>query len=195
MHGAQAREIERMSSENAAVSPTTPAPPGRPSIPVTTRRKVRLFVAVTLYVLWTAFIAYLALGGKEAVVVSRPQILAAPLVVEAEVAEESGDLRSVRVMEVFRGKQLLDAVKKPDGEHPVLQVSGFDHSRGWKGPGLYILPVQPDGEAAFTLVPLPMSPGFPLHNRGEQTRPLIYPATPSVRRQTEEAVRLAPDAR
>jgi len=183
-----------MSSENAPGAPVSKPSASRPPIPATARRKVRLFVAVTLYVLWTAFVAYLALGGKEAVVVSRPQILAAPLVVEAEVAEESGDVRSVRVMQVFRGRQLLDAVKKRDGEQPVLHVSGFDRSRGWKGPGLYILPLQHDGDAAFTLVPLPISPGFPLHNRAEQTRPLIYPSTPSVRRQTEEAVRLAPDA-
>ncbi len=184
-----------MSSGNAPGAPVSKSSASRPPIPATTRRKVRLFVAVTLYVLWTAFIAYLALAGKEAVVVSRPQILAAPLVVEAEVAEESADLRSVRVVQVFRGRQLLDAVKQPDGEQPVLRVSGFDRSRGWKGPGRYVLPLQPDGEGAFALVPLPASPGFPLHNRVEQTRPLIYPSTPSVRRQTEEAVRLAPDAR
>lgn len=182
-----------MPSENPSAPPTPQPSASRPSVPVATRRKVRLFVAITLYVLWTAFIAYLALGGKEAVVVSRPQMLAAPLVVEADVSESAGDVRPVRIVRVYRGQQMLSGLARPNEERLSVRVSGFEQARGWQGPGTYILALQRGHEDSFALVPLPMSPGFPPPGRADQMRPLIYPATPSVRRQTEEAVRLAPD--
>lgn len=177
-------------------APSTPTDAVPPSL-TQARRKVRLFVAVVLFTLWTAFMAYLAVKGKEVVLVSRPQMLVAPLVIEGEVSEDSGDIRSVRVIKVFRGGKLLEHQAGPGEPLPgTLRVLGFDHCRGWQGPGAYVLalqPARPRAEAPFALAAIPTSPGFPLRHREEATRPLIYPATPSVRRQTEEALRLAPN--
>jgi hypothetical protein len=140
---------------------------------------------------------YLAVKGKEVVLVSRPQLLVAPLIIVGEVSEDSGEVRGVRVIQVFRGGKLLEQLAEPGEPLPqTIRVIGFDRCRGWQGPGAYVLALQPAlprAGAPFALAEIPPSPGFPLRNREEATRPFIYPATPSVRRQTEEAVRLAPN--
>jgi len=182
-----------LASEPAKGSTSSAAPPPDP---VKTRQQIKLVVAITLFVGWTAFIGYLALTSRDAIVVSRPQILVAPIVLEADVPQGSEDVRTVKVTQIYRGQPLLSVdpeVTRP--ENLEIRVAGFREARGWRGPGDYLLVLQraSEGKAAgFELTPLPPSPGFPPPNHLERLQPAIYPVTPSVRAQAEAALRLSP---
>jgi hypothetical protein len=183
-----------LASEPAKGSTPSAAPPPDP---VKTRQQIKLFVAITLFAGWTALIAYLAMTSRDAIVVSRPQILVAPIVLEADVPQGSEDVRTVKVTQIYRGQPLLSVeagVTRP--ENLEIRVAGFGEARGWRGPGDYLLVLQRASEgkdAGFELVPLPPSPGFPPPNHLDRLQPAIYPVTPSVRAQAEAALRLSPN--
>jgi hypothetical protein len=163
--------------------------------PVATRQGVLLFAAVSVFALWTLFMAYLAVTSAQPIVVSRPQILVASIVIEADVPADGGDARTVEVIRVLRGQKLLGMpaeAEKPD--ELQITVSNFAKVRGWQGPGDYILALTRTEAAkgpVYELVPVPPSPGFPPRNHLERLDPAIYPVSASSRAQTQEALRLS----
>jgi hypothetical protein len=135
--------------------------------------------------------AAVAISRQETVLVSRPQLLVAPLVVEAEVAA-LGERVRVQPSRVWRGQELVSA--KEPGAGAEVTITGLDQVQGWRGPGMYVLALQPASgpqPAAYEVVPIPDSPGF--SGRDVLHRPLrvIYPATAPVQRQVREALELA----
>src|SRR5262245_40293137 len=72
------------------------------------RRKTLLGVAAALFLLWIGWLVYLAATTTHPIVLSRPQLLVAELVVIADVREgSSGPLPEVTVREILpRGRKL-----------------------------------------------------------------------------------------
>jgi len=168
---------------------TSPATPGASPAAGQRRRQVRLVLALCLYALWTLLMAAVVVSRQETVLVSRPQLLVAPLVVEAEVAAVGERVR-VQPSRVWRGQELVSA--KEPGTGAEVTIIGLDQVQGWRGSGVYVLALQPASvPAAYEVVPIPDSPGF--SGRDVLHRPLrvIYPATPPVQRQVREALELA----
>lgn len=123
--------------------------------------------AAVLFALWIGFLGYLAWTTRRPVVLSRPQVLVAPLVVLADVhsPEDAPVVRRVAF-------SLPHAPPPADGS-PIDVVNLDARIDGWIGPGRYILPLAPvPGTRAYRVVDVPKSPGFP----GAPAR--IYPATP-----------------
>ena len=124
---------------------------------------IRLAVAAVLFAGWIGWLVYLAATASRPVVLSRPQVLAADVVVIAEVEDPK---KPVVVKEVRTPKAPLMKDEK-------LSVAGLDES-DWKGPGLYILPLS--GVAGqpgrYAVAPIPPSPGY-----DKSGPPRVYPAT------------------
>src|SRR5260370_21273609 len=125
----------------------------------------------------------------EPLILSRPQFLVSHLDVIGEVdADEDGTGPSpgVTVKEILYQK--ADALVKVGQK---VHVVGLKECRrlphegekagevpsDWTGPGLYLLPLQPDKDKdRYQVVPTPPSPGFP-PTRDKVGPPRIYPAT------------------
>jgi hypothetical protein len=153
--------------------------------------RVRLILAVGLAALWTGWLAYEAWTAGRPVVVSHPQLLLAPVVVEAEVGPGEGPSREVKVVAVYRGQSLLGV---PGDTHetngPVVRVTNLGEAAGLAGPGRYILALYQEGDGAkatYEVVPIPASPGFPALAHGP--RAVVYPVTASTRLQVGQALR------
>lgn len=179
-----------MSQAKAVKSTPVPAALSNP------RSQVFLFVAVVLFVGWTAFVAYLMLTTVNPIVVSRPQVYIAPIVVEAQVPDGQELARKVTVTRVYRGQRQLGIPETEEQpQNLVIEVNNLGEARGWRGAGEYILALQPY-ERKFDLVPIPHSPGFPPSSRHlQRALPAIYPVTPSTQAQTQEALLLSEGGR
>lgn len=168
-----------------------PAPAEARPMP-TRRRRVALAVAVTAFLLWIGYLAFLAYTASHPIVLSRPQILVSNLVVIAELTGGADHpKKTATIVEVLwagdpaaqpkvKSKITvtnLDQVQAPDASHP---------NRSWHGPGQYILPVMSAGKDTYRVTPIPLSPGFAA---AEADRLRIYPATPSTRAQLDEVLR------
>jgi hypothetical protein len=158
----------------------------------------RLLATAALFILWIGYLLYLWLCTlhfrplppgypdtmREPLVLSRPQIEAAPLIVVAEVKDVDSP---VVVEEVLVAPAELN-IKKGD----ELTVSDLKESRrarppdwprdqpdpppDFTGPGRYLLPLEPKGEKTAEVVAIPPSPRY--YRDGGPRR--IYPATPEV---------------
>lgn len=150
------------------------------------RQRLLLFAAGAVFALWTAWLAFEAATTTNVIIVSRPQLLIAPIVIEGEVRARGADECDVTVKHIYRGKEQLD---KGDGNKPGLRtitVAGLDKARGWRGPNDYLLALQPDQDVKrerFAPVPIPISPGFRPPPGSDLSAPAIYPATESTRYQ------------
>jgi len=142
------------------------------------RQRWLLIAAGGLFALWTSWLAYEAATTTNVVIVSRPQILMAPIVVEAEIRALPGAQTEAIVGQVYRGG---NQEIQPGKTLPV----DLHGARGWQKPGLYILALDRDGDAHGSLfvVPIPISPGFRPTPDSELSAPPIYPATESTRYQ------------
>jgi len=128
--------------------------------PPRTHPRARLLVAALLFAGWLGFLGYLVWRSRDLVVVSRPQLLVADLVVTAEVADEAGAPRAgVHVREVHWPRdpksralagQTIDVADLPD-----------IGAGGYRGPGDYVLVLGRTGDSkVFQITPLPAVPGF-----------------------------------
>lgn len=154
---------------------------------------LRLTIAILLFAAWVGWLSYQVGTTANPIVVSRPQILLAPIVIEAQVAEGNGPGKEVTVTTVHRGGKLLPAEGKL-----IISNLGLDQVRGWNGPDHYILPlvrIENKGEMRYEVVPPPYSPGFHPQNpepNPDRFKPAIYPVTASTRAQLQEALKLRP---
>jgi hypothetical protein len=140
--------------------------------------RVRLAVAVALFLAWVGWLGFLAATDARPPVVSDPQLLAAAAEVVAHVeAGPDGQLpRSVTVKQVLRGNGL--AVGQ------TIVVANLPDSAGYAGPGDYLIPLAP-GEAGAYRIPGPArSPGSELSK--VPLRALIYPWNDAVRAQHKD---------
>jgi hypothetical protein len=107
------------------------------------------------------------------VVLSRPQVLAADVVVLAEVEDRRKPVVVKRV--------LTPRADIKEGEE--LEVVNLDKvDTDWEGPGSYILPLRGTGQQGrYAVAPIPTSPGY-----DEPGPPRIYPDKFETRAQLQQ---------
>ncbi len=188
-----------MSSILTTRSGTTRSSSMSPNRPTFSPR-LKLVLAAGLFALWTGWLLYQALTTSDAEVVSRPQLRAAPVIVEAEVSREPGDRWKVLVSRVYKGREVLGIPPDQEDVRKEIVVENLSNTCGWKTPGAYILALQQDKEAGgketYEVIAIPRSAGFPPPARDakdrkrieELMRPPIYPATESTRAQVRQAL-------
>jgi hypothetical protein len=152
--------------------------------------RLRLGVAAALFLAWTAWLVYQVATTANPIVVSRPQIFLAPVIIEAQVPEGMGSAREVTVTHVYRGHQFLGVAagaEPPPGLKLTIRYWGDVDN--WKGAGNYILALQksPREQAGgYELLSIPFGGGVTAPGAARLT---IYPVTASTRAQVEEALR------
>ncbi|MCX7700106.1 MAG: hypothetical protein N2039_04455 [Gemmataceae bacterium] len=144
------------------------------------RDRVALAVALALFSGWLTWLGWQALRVKRPVVVSAAQLAVAQYDVECDLSSEplpsEIEVRSV-------GWSSDGAV--PSGR---IRVENLRDSRGYAGPGTYLVPLVRRGET-YRVAGLPDDPGG--RPRPEAEHPRIYPLTAAVRRQWEHLRGLA----
>jgi hypothetical protein len=142
--------------------------------------RLRLAVCAVLLVCWLAYLGYLALPTTTSrIVLSRAQFLASTHDVIARLdADDSGKPKSSVLIEEEVHVPAEDSGKLAG---QTIQVNHLE-TRGWAGPGLYILPLRRNG-GRWEVAPVPRSPGY------SRNQPMIYPLTPLTRRQLAEIPR------
>jgi hypothetical protein len=146
------------------------------------RANVLFIAAGVVFGLWTAWLAYEAATTTNVIIVSRPQLLMASIVVEADVPAGIGE-REVIVKHIYRWENPPAWDK---GAPRKVIVSDLGGARGWRGPGAYVLALEAGSDPqkqTYRLVPVPSSPGFRPQPDSELAKPPIYPATDSTRYQ------------
>jgi len=147
---------------------------------------VRFALACLLFLGWIGYLVFLVLTSAHPVVVSRPQMLVADLVVAARIDSLDGPCTVEEVLlardgveapadKTIQVENLRDCKRPPrDDEDPTLVPLD------WTGTGTYLLLLHPvrDGKT-YRVVDVPPSPGFP---RNGKTTPRLY-------RRTDDAVR------
>jgi hypothetical protein len=141
-----------------------------------TWRAVRLAVAALAFVAWVSWLAWLAATVTRPVVLSRPQLLAAELLVLAQVDDPTKAIQVRQAWTRSEGRPRLQG----------LVVTNLVDCRAWAGPGEYLLPIATEPGAANTyhVVRTPYSPGIDPHAQ----LPRVYPAVTSVREQLQQVV-------
>ena len=122
-----------------------------------TGRRVFLALAVALFAGWMIYLLQLALRHQDSIVVSRPQIQAAEIIVVARVEDPE------------KGTAEVEEVLEPTNEYkgPPLErgksitVRNLGKCVGLQpGSRTYILPLEANGDGDFSVVPIPRSPGY-----------------------------------
>lgn len=137
-----------------------------------THPRLRLGVAIFLFLGWIGYLTYLVVRTREPVIVSRPQLLHSDVVIVAEVEEKEGaPAPVVKVKEVLWA---AEGKARPEvGQEITLReiVDVLPHQRadyqkrgwGWHGPGDYLIPLQVAKDQAgadYGVTPMPWSPGL-----------------------------------
>src|SRR5262245_3005812 len=131
--------------------------------------RVRLAVAVVLFVGWLSWLGYAAMRKSPDPIVSHAQAAAAACAVVADVP---GPGTTATVVEKLWGDS-------PDG---AITVSNLADVHGYGEPGKYLLYLVPHGEG-WRIVGQQRSPGNDLTGAG---KPMVYPWTDDVRKQAEK---------
>jgi hypothetical protein len=137
--------------------------------------RLRWLAATCLMVLWLTWLGWQAYGRPNPVIVSRPQVDRAPLLIIATLPAPLPARLILDDWEVVRGPE-----RKPDRPLTVLHL---DRVQGWRGPGSYLLPLEPAPGAgvAWQVAPVPITPGY--SPPGPELERRIYPDKPGVRAQ------------
>jgi hypothetical protein len=149
-------------------------------------------VPLVLFLAWLVYLGWLVLGRPiqapgYALVVSRPQVMASPIDVIAEVPDKAG--KKVKVLEVLYPAE--GAALKPgdvidvasiDECHPVAP-RGASPPDDWTEPGNYLVPLRPvpDQKGKYEVSAIPPSPGFGARLFNQPVR--IYRDSAEVRAQ------------
>jgi hypothetical protein len=122
-----------------------------------TRRRVFLALAAVLFTGWMIYLLQLALRHQDPIVVSRPQILVAEVIVVATV--EDPDKPEVELEEVLDPTNGYKGPALEPGK--PIKVRNLATCKGLQpGSHSYILPLAWEGDGSFSVVPIPRSPGF-----------------------------------
>lgn len=149
------------------------------------RRLWPVLAAGLAFVVWITYLAVLAFSTRHAIILSRPQLIAADTIVIADIQEPSEEVEIVRVI---RGDPNL----KPKNILIVENLPGLiDGGLSWDGPGKYILPLQRLDNGHYKVAPTGISPGYHPPGVGKdqqqnQGPPRIYPANPETIAQLPE---------
>lgn len=151
------------------------------------RGKIRLAIAVCLFLAWLGYLVYLVAVTRDPVILSRPQFLVSNLYVLAELtADEEHPDTQAKVREVRWAADEGD--KKLLGVALTIQkLDKCGEAQGWRGPGVYIVPLSKFRDGSYHLTETPPSPGFSPNSRPEY-RYRIYSATEDSLRQLDQLV-------
>jgi hypothetical protein len=145
------------------------------------RRRLALAATILAFMLWIGFLTFLAATTSHPVVLSRPQFLVSNLIVIAHVEGREYPEPAVEVLQVVWPSEREAGLKAPT----KLTIDNVKLSRGWEGPGEYVLALT--RQASVTKVtPVPPSPGFPANAAQQADRLRIYRDTPNIRQQLTE---------
>jgi hypothetical protein len=152
--------------------------------------RVQLFVAAILFVSWLGYLAYLALGQKQPIIVSHSQLMNAtstPLnsdaagswvVAEVDLDEKQKPKRAVRIKKVLAGAPI------PEESIIVsnLLEARIPPNKPVREKGTYFLPLVGSKDMMkYSIAPARgLSPDNQIHG------PLIYPWTPEVEEQLKQ---------
>lgn len=147
---------------------------------------------VVLYGCWLAYLGWMVAqrplqAPGYALVLSRPQLLASPVDIIAEIPDKTG---KAKVLEVLYPAE--NAPVKPGDEivirliedcRPLAVSRGLVPPDDWDGPGRYLVPMRPTpGQAGeYEVMTIPPSPGFRSLTVPPPVR--IYRDTPETRAQ------------
>jgi hypothetical protein len=149
------------------------------------RAKWRLVVAAALFLGWISWLSYSALVKNRGPVVSRAQAAVATQPVAAEVSSSDGKPNPhVKVIESF--------TKVSPAAGTELYVINLPDAKGFDGPGLYVLLLNPDPLGRtfpvngkdlrlYSVAGSQRSPGYELAGGS----PMIYKLTPEIRAQVK----------
>jgi len=119
--------------------------------------KARLIVSAGLFVAWIGFLVYLVAQSRQAVILSRPQFLAASVYVVAELKGDGKPPPEAHIKEVvwpsagddLAGKTLV-----------IDDLPDCGVPQGWAGAGDYVLALTKVKTGVYHITPLPLTPGF-----------------------------------
>jgi hypothetical protein len=135
-------------------------------------KRLRLVLALSLFILWMAYLSYAALYKSRSPIVSHAQTAAATVAVVAEVepGEEGKPSPKVKVIDLLT----------PDGPPPgsLLLIENLPTARGFEGKGEYLLLLS----NSLYIIPPQRSPGNPMSG---YEPPTIYRWNDEVRKQYE----------
>jgi hypothetical protein len=159
---------------------TTPQPAAR------RQTLLGVLAAAAGFLIWIGYLAFLVLTVtvQHRVVLSRPQLLAADLVVVAQVDDLGGTATVEDVPWARQGQEPLAKGK-------MIRVTNLERCRpDWTGPGKYLLPLKRAGDD-FEVAPTAPSPGYPpspdpFLPRPKEGPPRIYRDSPAVLKQLHE---------
>jgi hypothetical protein len=149
-------------------------------------KRLRLIVALALFISWMAYLGYAALTKSHTPIVSRAQAAGTEVAVVAEVETDKDGKPSMKAKVV---ETLTPGEPKPG---TVLFVVNLPEVRGFDGPGQYLLLLSPEtffqpnnGNELppFSVVGQLRSPGNELAGVG---KPAIYRWTDDIRKQYEK---------
>jgi hypothetical protein len=135
--------------------------------------RLRLGLAVILFVGWLGWLVYLAAtAAPRSETLSKSQLLVSNLDVVAQIDALDGKIKIEKVR--------WPHTKQADALAGAIEVRNLPSCDGWKGPGRYIVPLITNWHGSYEVAPLPPTPGF------ESARPRIYPDTPDTLKQLDE---------
>src|SRR5690349_6304240 len=114
------------------------------STPLQRRQKLSLAAAFLLFLIWVIWLMYQFATTGHPIVVSQPQMIVAAVIVEADLkANDKQPAATIAVRRVYRGQNFLGL---PAGQETPkdlkLAIANLADTRGWTGPGDYILPLR-----------------------------------------------------
>jgi hypothetical protein len=147
--------------------------------------KTRLVVSALLFLAWIGFLAFLVVHMRDPVILSRPQLNVADLIVLAEIAAKEGrPADEVAVQKMVHSNE-QNTARIAGMKVSIAGLSEIGPVHGWSGPGLYILPLSKKNDN-LEVTALPPSPGFPRTANSNQKDRRIYRATPDALAQLKE---------
>lgn len=161
---------------------------GRKIVGGITVKRVRLVIALLLFVGWISYLGYAALTKSRSPIVSHAQVAATSVAIVAEVVISQEDKPSIHVKVI---QSLTPSGPPPGTEVTVLNLP---NTRGFDGPGEYLLLLQPEFSfmhdahelPPYSVVSQQRSPGNDPSGVG---KPAIYRWNDDVRKQAELLLR------
>ncbi|MCI0684163.1 MAG: hypothetical protein L0Y71_18800 [Gemmataceae bacterium] len=143
--------------------------------------KARIAVAALLLVGWLGYLAYLVAMTRDAVILSRPQILVSNLCILATISDRDGGpdprVQVAKVLWPATDDQQLE------GRELVLEdLADVGAAQGWSGANEYLLPLTVRQQANDTTYEVTMLPPIQFHPFVPKER-RIYRATADALRQ------------
>src|SRR5205807_963299 len=103
--------------------------------------KARLVVSAALFAAWIGFLVYLVVRTREPVILSRPQLVVADVVVVAALEEKDGRPGPLIHVKKVAWHKTGDDAKLADQQLTVAGLADCGRRHGWRGAGDYIVPL------------------------------------------------------